>query len=61
LGAISLLPPNFCHFVALAVRDQFAYMLLFFGEVNPPFGDLDGSGACDSADIGYLLLNFGSL
>ena len=37
------------------------FLLLFYGEDNPPFGDLDGSGACDSADVGYQLLNFGRL
>jgi len=37
------------------------FMLLFYGEENPPFGDLDGSGVCDSGDIGYQLLNFGPL
>ena len=37
------------------------FLLLFYGEENPPFGDLDGSGACDSADVGSQLLNFGLL
>ena len=36
-----------------------SFLLLFFGEENPPFGDLDGSGVCDSADLSYCLLNFG--
>ena len=38
-----------------------SFLLLFFGEENPPFGDLDGSGVCDSGDISYCLLNFGPL
>ncbi len=38
-----------------------SFLLLFFGEENPPFGDLDGSGVCDSADLSYCLLNFGPL
>jgi formylglycine-generating enzyme required for sulfatase activity len=38
-----------------------SFMLLFFGEENPPFGDLDGSGVCDSADLSFCLLNFGPL
>ena len=55
------MPPNFSHFVATAERNQFAYMLLFFGKANPPFGDLNGSGICDSGDFSYCLLNFGPL
>ena len=34
-------------------------LLLYMGEVNPPFGDMDGNGVIDSGDVGYVALNFG--
>ena len=36
-----------------------AFVLLIFGDVNPPFGDLDGDGVITSGDISIILLNFG--
>jgi hypothetical protein len=34
-------------------------VLLYYGEVNPPFGDFDGNGIVDTGDVSWLLLNFG--
>jgi len=34
-------------------------LLLYMGEVNPPFGDMDGNGVIDYGDVGYVALNFG--
>ena len=40
---------------------DFGFLLLYFGEANPPFGDFDGSGSIDSGDLGYMALNFGEV
>ena len=37
------------------------FLLIFFGEIDPPFGDLNGSGVCDAEDLGQLLGNYGIL
>ena len=35
------------------------YLLLVFGDVNSPFGDLDGDGIVTTADVSLLLMNYG--
>ena len=37
------------------------FLLIFYGETDPPFGDLNASGVCDSEDLGQLLGNYGIL
>ena len=37
------------------------FCLIFYGETDPPFGDLNASGVCDSEDLGQLLGNYGIL
>ena len=37
------------------------FCLIFYGEIDPPFGDLNGNGICDAADLGQLLGNYGIL
>ncbi len=36
-----------------------AIILLYFGEANPIFGDMDGDGEVNAADLGSLLVLFG--
>ena len=40
---------------------DFSILLLYYGEVNPPFGDFDGSGIIDTGDASIMLLNFGDV
>ena len=37
------------------------FCLIFYGETDPPFGDLNGNGICDAEDLGQLLGNYGIL
>jgi hypothetical protein len=37
------------------------FLLIFYGEIDPPFGDINGNGICDAEDLGQLLGNYGIL
>ena len=36
-------------------------LLLYFGDIDPVFGDFDGNGRIDTGDVSYVLLNFGQV